>query len=276
VTSIFTLVTASLVLAVLWAAKSVPAHRPGEDDGQMRFDFEDVFGEDYLHFAGAQLGDERSERDVEDIVRFLELEAGDTVLDAPCGHGRISNRLADRGVQVVGIDASALFVEVARGDSTTAEHRVGDLRDLPVEGPFDAVISWFTSFGYFDDDGNRQVLAEYRRVLRPGGRLLLELHNRDELVRRFTPAPFGQVVQLGDDMRIDTSEFDPVEGRMETDRIVIRDGQVRRSHFSVRLPTITELRAWLADAGFAEARFTARDGGAPSIDRPRLVVVATA
>jgi SAM-dependent methyltransferase len=242
----------------------------------MRFDFDEVFGEDYLYFAGGQLTDERSERDVDDIVRFLGLEAGDTVLDAPCGHGRISNRLAERGMHVVGIDASALFVETAQAGGTTAEHRVGDLRELPVDGPFDAVLSWFTSFGYFDDSGNRQVLAEYRRVLRPGGRLLLELHNRDELVRRFTPAPFGQVVQIGDDMRIDTSEFDPVEGRMETDRIVVREGQVRRTHFSVRMPTITELRAWLDEAGFTEASFTARDGGPPSIHRPRLVVVATA
>ena len=242
----------------------------------MRFDFDDVFGEDYLFFAGEQLGDERSEGDVEDIVRFLGLEAGEAVLDAPCGHGRISNRLAERGMRVVGVDASALFVETAQAGGTTADHRVGDLRELPVDGPFDAAISWFTSFGYFDDDGNRKVLAEYRRVLRPGGRLLLELHNRDELVRRFTPAPFGHVVRIGDDMRIDTSELDTVEGRMETDRVVIRDGQVRRSHFSVRMPTITELRAWLLEAGFSDIRFTARDGGPPSIHRPRLVVVATA
>jgi hypothetical protein len=62
---------------------------------------------------------------------------------------------------------------------------------------------------------------------------------------------------------------------VETDRLVVRDGRVRRSHMSVRMPTINELRDWLAEAGFADARFTARDGRPPSIHRPRLVVVAT-
>jgi SAM-dependent methyltransferase len=167
------------------------------------------------------------------------------------------------------------FIDVARSDKSTADYHLGDLRQLPVDGPFDAAISWFTSFGYFDDDGNRQVLAEYRRVLRPGGRLLIEMHNRDEFVRRFTPAPFSHTVQLGDDIQIDTTDFDTVDGRIETDRVVIRDGQVRRSHHSVRLPTISELRHWLEAAGFGDIHFTARDGRAPSIFRPRLVVIAT-
>ena len=242
----------------------------------VRFDFDEIFGDDYLYFYAAQLTDEQNERDTDDVVRFLDLRPGDAVLDAPCGHGRISNRLAERGMQVVGVDASERFLEVARTAGTAVDYRMGDMRDLPVDGPFDAAISWFTSFGYFDDEDNRNVLAEYRRVLRPGSRLLIEMQNRDELMRRFTPAPFSHTVQVGDDIRIDTSEFDCVEGRVETDRVVVRDGQVRRSHFSVRLPTITELRGWLGEAGFSSTRFTARDGRPPAIDRPRLVVTATA
>ena len=242
----------------------------------MRFDFEETFGDDYLHFYAAQLTDEHNERDTDDIVAFLDLRPGDRVLDAPCGHGRISERLARRGMDVVGVDASTVFLEVARSSGAGVQYLHGDLRALPVDGPFDAALSWFTSFGYFDDDGNQQVLREYRRVLRSGGRLLIEMHNRDEFVRRFTPAPFSHTTHVGDDVRIDTTEFDCVEGRIETDRVVVRGGQVRRSHHSVRLPTITELRAWLADAGFTSAAFSARDGGPPSIFRPRLVVIATA
>ena len=242
----------------------------------VRFDFDEIFGDDYLYFSEAQVGDEQSERDTDDVVRFADLGPGDTVLDAPCGQGRISNRLAARGIRVVGVDASERFLDLARAGDARVDYHLGDLRALPVDGPFDAAVSWFSSFGYFDDAGNRAVLAEYRRVLRPGGRLVIDMHNRDEIVRRMTPAPFGFVTQVGEDIRVDTNAFDCVDGRMETDRLVVRDGHVRRSHFSVRIPVITELRAWLGGAGFSGAEFFARNGKAPSIHRPRLIIVATA
>jgi SAM-dependent methyltransferase len=242
----------------------------------MRFDTDDVFGDDYLHFYDAVLDAEQSDLDADAVVDFLELESGELVLDAPCGHGRISNRLARRGIRVVGVDVMEHFLAVARSERTDADYKQGDLRALPVDGPFDAVFSWFSSFGYFDDDGNRQTLAEYRRVLRPGGRLLIEMHNRDEFVRRFTPAPFSITTWAGDDAQIDTTVFDCVEGRAETDRVIIRDGHVRRFHYSLRIPAISELRDWLVDAGFDEVRFCARDGSPPALDRRRLVVLATA
>ena len=242
----------------------------------VQFDFEETFGDDYLYFYADVLSDEQNDADTDTIVSILRLEGRESVLDAPCGHGRISNRLAQRGMQVVGVDASELFLKRAHDDGSSAEYLHGDIRAIPVDGPFDVVLSWFTSFGYFDDDENRQVLSEYRRVLRPGGRLLIEMHNHDEFVRRFTPAPFSVTTRVGTDLMVDTSKFDCTTGRIETDRMTVRDAHVSDSHFFVRVPTIPELRTWLADAGFSDATFTARDGKPPSIHRRRLVVVATA
>jgi SAM-dependent methyltransferase len=240
------------------------------------FDFEETFGEDYLYFYADFLSDEQNDADVETIATTLALTGNETVLDAPCGHGRISNRLAERGHTVVGVDITDVFLERAREWGSSVEYLKGDMRSLPVDGPFDVALSWFTSFGYFDtDEENRSVLAEYARVLRPGGRLLMELHNHDEIVRRFTPAPFAAITPRGDDLMIDTSEFDTTTGRMETDRVTIRDGRRRQSHHSVRMPTIPELRAWLLAAGFSAVTFTARNGKEPSITRPRLLVTAT-
>lgn len=112
----------------------------------------------------------------------------------------------------------------------------------------------------------------------PRGRLLLETQNHHEFVRRFTPAPFSHGMQgrVNDDLMIDTREFDCLTGCVETDRVVVRDRRVRRSRFSLRLPTVPELGAGLADAGFAASEFRARHGRPPAIDRPRLVVPATA
>ena len=76
-------------------------------------------------------------------------------------------------MKVTGVDATELFLARAREYGSSVEYLHGDIRSLPVDGPFDVALSWFTSFGYFDDDDNRRVLSEYRRALRPGGRLRL-------------------------------------------------------------------------------------------------------
>ena len=58
------------------------------------FDFDNVFGDDYLHFYGPDLTAERNAREAEAIWQMLSLQAGQTVLDIGCGHGRIANQLA--------------------------------------------------------------------------------------------------------------------------------------------------------------------------------------
>ena len=241
------------------------------------FDFEGTFGDDYFYFYASYLTDERNRADTAVVTALLDLQPSDRVLDAPCGHGRIANLLDAR---VVGVDATALFVERARADATDSgreiDFRVGDMRSLPVaDGEFDAAFSWFTSFGYFDDEGNRSVLREYARALRPGGRLLIEMLNRDNIIRRHTAPPFAFVTSVGDDQMIDQSWFDPITGRIETDRVMVRDGHVRRTHHFVRLLAITEWVAWLDEAGFVDPRFVGHDGEPVTIHTDRLVVLAT-
>ena len=108
------------------------------------------------------------------------------VLDLACGHGRIANRLAERGARVTGLDRTPLFLEVARRDAAArgveVDYVEGDMRELAWEGGFDRVVSWFTSFGYFDDQANRGVLGGVHGALRPGGSLLIECNNLAELL----------------------------------------------------------------------------------------------
>ena len=231
------------------------------------------------------LDQDRNRAQAEEVIETLGLRAGDPVLDAPCGHGRISNLLAARGVVVVGVDASGLFLERARTEAAnagvTVDYRAGDLRDLPL-GPtesFDAVLNWFTSFGHFDDDGNKQVLRQFHQALGRGGRLLLETIHRDAFVRGFTPAPFAYMTTAGPDsgdLQADRSTFEAETGVLRTERTVVRDGKVSRSFFSVRLPAPTELRQWLHDAGFGRVSFQSRRGQHLSLDTRRLVVLAEA
>jgi len=226
----------------------------------MDFDFEATFGEDYLYFYAESIDDGHSDDDAAEIIGRLELPAGARVLDAPCGHGRVARRLAAAGLDVTGVDSSASFISLARAEPVVPGGRVayleGDLRRLPVPGPYDAVVCWFSSFGYHADDECRQILAEFHRVLRPGGTVLIETMHHDGVVRHYTSAPLS--------------------GRIETDRTVYRDGAVRRSAHFIRLPTPPEWTQWLEGAGFRDARFSAGRGGPLELDSWVLVVEATA
>ena len=122
-----------------------------------------LFDEGCLHFYAGALGDERSDADTELLRRLLELQPGMEVLDLACGHGRIANRLAARGCRVTGLDATPLFLDLACRDATdrgvAVEYVQGDAH-AALDRPLRPGHQLVHAFGYFNDAGNRQVLAE--------------------------------------------------------------------------------------------------------------------
>src|SRR5687767_9665938 len=123
----------------------------GRDTSVMESEFprEAAFDDDYLYFYEELLTPERTAAEVELIWTLLELEPGLELLDLGCGHGRIANPLAERGVQVTGLDATPYFLELARKDAAErgveVEYVEGDMRSLPWTERFDRVLGWFTS-----------------------------------------------------------------------------------------------------------------------------------
>jgi SAM-dependent methyltransferase len=238
------------------------------------FDAKGLFDEDYLYFSAARLTDNYSDTETQLIWELCELAPGMEVLDLACGHGRIANRLAARGCQVTGLDATPLFLDRARRDAedrgVSVDYVESDMRGLRWTERFDRVISWFTAFGYFDDDGCRQVLAQVARAVRPGGRFVLDLNNRDWIMREFRPF---DVIERDGDLLIDQRRIESLTGRIVTHRTVVRDGRTRRIPFFVRLFTYTELRDWLLTAGFTQIEGYGQDGAPLSPASRRLVVV---
>lgn len=111
------------------------------------------------------------------IAALLDLPSGARVLDAPCGAGRIAVRLAERGLEVTGIDISA--PEIAEARRVAAErgvdvgYEVADVREAPAR-QYDGFVCWGNSFGYLPHEGTVEQLSAARRALRTGGRLVLE------------------------------------------------------------------------------------------------------
>ncbi len=243
--------------------------------GGPEFDFDEVFDDDYLYFYGPAL-EQSGGTDAALVRRLLDARADSEILDLACGHGRIANRLAAHGGKVTGLDATPVFLERARADAAArgvdVDYIQGDMRSLPFsDETFDCVVSWFTSFGYFDEDDNRRVLAEARRVLRSGGRLLLENNNLSGVLGRWLPSV---VIERDGDLSIDRARFDPTTGRARTERTIVRGGNVREFVFSVRMFIAVELRAWLLDAGFSAVEFYDEHGKPLTSGARRMITVA--
>ncbi len=246
----------------------------------------EVFGQDYLDFYAAELHDGVNDEEAELIALLVDLSAGERVLDLPCGYGRIAERLAERGAAVVGVDRCEPFLSRARAAAARrgvdVEYQLGDWDAPGRDGPFDMLVSWFTSFGYGDGDGvdDAQLRAQLRRMhdeLRPGGRLLVETLNIHE--QGLTDHESSTTKELEDErgrhFMIDRSRFDPSTGRLHVRRFVTRSGApTAESGYTLRLFSATELRAWLLDAGFVSAHAFGAEGEVFRVDSGRLVMVA--
>lgn len=243
---------------------------------ESQFDFDAIFSDDYLHFYEPDFTPERNEREAGTIVRLLSLQEGQSVLDLGCGHGRISLELARQGYAVTGLDANTMFLNIAEERGVKAGLQVdfveGDMRSLSWDSRFDAVVIWFTTFGYFSDEDNIQVLKEVAKVLKPGGKLLIEQMYRNALLRR--DFPVRVVYERGDDLLIDIINYNPHTDRNETQRVIVRNGEVRRSRFNVRLYGLPEIAYLLKEAGFQSVKGYGQGGGPLTAHDKRLMVLA--
>jgi SAM-dependent methyltransferase len=210
--------------------------------------YEDFFGPDYL----VRYVHPETDAQVEAIDKILHLRKGGRILDVACGSGRHTIGLAKRGYRVTGFDLSRALLAEARKAARLAGVKPtfveGDMRRLRFTSSFDAAISMFTSFGYFDrQEEDRDVLRGIARALRPRGKFLMELFNRDSLVATLPhqtwQARDGGVVVLED------ASFDLLRGRFETRQIIIDRKGTREYTASVRAYTLAELKEMLDAAG---------------------------
>jgi SAM-dependent methyltransferase len=187
------------------------------------------------------------------VVERLALEPGARILDLACGHGRHALELARRGFRVTGLDLSEPSLAEARETAAAAGVKLelvhGDMRELPWEREFDAVLNLFTAFGYFADRADdERVLAQVERALRPGGSFLLDVVSLFVLARGFQPRHWEEL----DDGRtmLDDRTYDQLTGRSNVTWTFVGPGGARSElRHSLRIYTLPELHAMLASAG---------------------------
>ena len=187
------------------------------------------------------------------IAALLDLPAGGRVLDAPCGAGRIAVRLAERGLDVTGVDISAPELEIAR--AAAAERGVevrferGDVRELPEE-EFDALVCWGNSFGYMPHAATLDHLSACRRALREGGRLVLDTSTTAEAV---LPGLRDEMdYDLGEVRMLARQVYDAPRSRIVTEMEFTAPGrEPERSAVVHHVYTVAELVRMLEQSGFS-------------------------
>ncbi|RAO33689.1 Cysteine synthase [Micromonospora noduli] len=141
----------------------------------------DTVAVSYAHLVRDLLAEAPYERAA--LASFAELvqgAGGGPVADVGCGTGRITAHLHTLGVDAFGIDLSPGMIDVARRDHPELRFEVGSMTDLDLaDGSVAGLVAWY-SLIHIPDDQIGVVFAHFRRVVRPGGPLLLGFHVGDE------------------------------------------------------------------------------------------------
>jgi SAM-dependent methyltransferase len=216
--------------------------------------------------------------EVDKVAALLQLQPASAVLDMCCGIGRHSLELARRGHTVTGVDKTADYLAKARLQA--------EAEGLPVEfiqqemnafcrlDSFDAAISMYTSFGYYEDPAdNQRVLLNICASLKPGGKLMIDLHGKESLSRIFRRQTWrrcGEYIVL--------EEHTPLDdwARLHNHWIVLKGSERHDFEFKLHLYSAAELKAMLLKAGFSGVAACGSLSGKPyDHEAQRLVVVAT-
>ncbi|HEX6844411.1 MAG TPA: class I SAM-dependent methyltransferase [Actinomycetota bacterium] len=227
-------------------------------------------------WQAVQLGWESAEdadEQVDRIERALRLQPGMRVLDVPCGTGRIARRLAARGYEVVGVDATERFLDEARGHADGVRYERGDMRELSFRGGFHAVVCAWGSFGYFEREGDLAQAVGAARALEAGGRYLIDVPTTETVLPRFRERSWFEVDGT---IALQETAYVPGTGRVETDWTFVREGEPRTArHTSVRLYSLRELTDLLYEAGFSSFEALDDDLEPFALGAHRLWLVAT-
>jgi ubiquinone/menaquinone biosynthesis C-methylase UbiE len=219
-------------------------------------------------------------KEVAFVKRVLDLPKGAKILDLCSGHGRHTIPLAEAGYQMTALDLNkkALNILENEAEKQGLDIRIiqSDMRKIPFQNEFDAVINMFTSFGYFKNDKeNSKVLEQVVKSLKPGGKFLLDIRNGD-LVINYTPLRYWYKTK--DYFVLEERRFNQ-KTRQETVNITIidRNGKNYSAKYTTRLYSSTEIKKILKKAGFS--KIIRLYGNTTEIQKftpksPRLVILA--
>lgn len=224
-----------------------------------------IFNSLYLKTDGDVVEDrEITCGEVDTFADILELSNRDSILDLCCGQGRHVMELARRGYRVDGLDRSRYLIQkakaTARKEGLLVKFREGDARKLPYAADsFDVVTMLGNSFGYFENEkDDARILMEIFRVLKPWGRVLLDVTDGEHVRSNFQPRSWEWIDKK---MFVCRERSLSEDRRRLISREVITDvskGVIADQFYAERLYTEKDLMEIFARAGFSDTAIHAR------------------
>lgn len=256
--------------------------KPGDPSALLNGEWvEKVFGELFLATVPDSI-ERRTVKETDFIEASLDLGGDDKILDLACGYGRHTLELAGRGYDVVGFDVSKPLLEkgltAAKRKSLDVNFFHGDMRSLEFDGIFDAVFCWLSSFGYYEDRINANILARINRSLQEGGQFLLDIMNRDYVIRKM---PHRIWWEGRDCIFLEEGEFDFDTSVLHVNRSYIYDSgrPPIEQNWYIRLYSRHEIIRLLEKTGFEVTEISGAlhyRGHFLGRDSPQLIVRAEA
>jgi SAM-dependent methyltransferase len=151
--------------------------------------FASWFDSKYYHLLYRNHDEQDAQAAVKSLLKALDLHPESAILDLACGKGRHARLLAESGYYVTGLDISHQSIAFARQfESDRLEFYQHDMR-LPFRtNYYDAIVNFFTSFGYFETDADHErTLINVAQQLKPRGLLLIDFFNAEKVKKTIVP-----------------------------------------------------------------------------------------
>lgn len=251
--------------------------------------WEDFFNKNYLKTYSDILTPEITAKQVDFVIKELGVNKNHSLLDLGCGYGRHSLELAKRGYKVTGLDYSNYMINLARKRAKKEDLKVkfirGDMRKINFESCFDYVLSFFTSFGYFDKESDDiKVIKGAYKALKKNGYFFLDLANSQRKIKEIKKGKrlknglwtSIRIDRLSNDLIVKTEDFYDSSNKRWISKRYWKEKDKKNFYISsVRLFTLKEIKSLLrlGRLNFVKS-LGSYSGSIYSVNSPRMIILA--